>query len=124
MRLHQLIGAGTVLDPASVARCMRAGVQFIVSSGLNPTVVAAARSRGILVIVSALPPTKITAAWDAGSNLVKILPCDALGGAKYVKSISKTALVSGHLAPISAAAAKYVEAARKGPNCLDAMMQC
>lgn len=82
-----LVGAGTVLDAASAERCIDAGARFIVSPGLNLQVIEAARSRGVLVMAGALTPTEIMAAWEAGSDFVKIFPCDAVGGAKYIKSL-------------------------------------
>ena len=82
-----LVGAGTVLDGPTAARCIEAGARFIVSPGLNLQVIEAARSGGVLVMAGALTPTEIMAAWEAGSDFVKIFPCDAVGGAKYIKSL-------------------------------------
>ncbi|MGH9738172.1 MAG: bifunctional 4-hydroxy-2-oxoglutarate aldolase/2-dehydro-3-deoxy-phosphogluconate aldolase [Candidatus Acidiferrales bacterium] len=82
-----LVGAGTVLDAATAGRCVDAGAQFVVSPGLNLNVVAAVRARGILMMAGALTPSEIMAAWEAGSDVIKIFPCDAVGGARYVKSI-------------------------------------
>jgi 2-dehydro-3-deoxyphosphogluconate aldolase/(4S)-4-hydroxy-2-oxoglutarate aldolase len=82
-----LVGAGTVLDGPTAVRCIDAGARFIVSPGLNMQVIEAARSRGVLVMAGALTPTEILAAWEAGSDFVKIFPCDAVGGAKYIKAL-------------------------------------
>jgi 2-dehydro-3-deoxyphosphogluconate aldolase / (4S)-4-hydroxy-2-oxoglutarate aldolase len=82
-----LVGAGTVLNPAAAERCIDAGARFIVSPGLNLPVIEAAGSRGVLVMAGALTPTEIMSAWEAGSDFVKIFPCDAMGGAKYIKSL-------------------------------------
>jgi 2-dehydro-3-deoxyphosphogluconate aldolase / (4S)-4-hydroxy-2-oxoglutarate aldolase len=84
---EMLIGAGTVLDAPTVARCIDAGARFVVRPGLNLQVIQAACSRGVLVMAGALTPTEIMAAWEAGSDFVKIFPCDAVGGAKYIKSL-------------------------------------
>jgi 2-dehydro-3-deoxyphosphogluconate aldolase/(4S)-4-hydroxy-2-oxoglutarate aldolase len=35
----------------------------------------------------ALTPTEIVAAWEAGADAVKVFPCSALGGAKYIKAL-------------------------------------
>jgi 2-dehydro-3-deoxyphosphogluconate aldolase/(4S)-4-hydroxy-2-oxoglutarate aldolase len=32
-------------------------------------------------------PTEIYKAWQSGADCVKIFPCDAMGGAKYLKAI-------------------------------------
>lgn len=80
-----LIGAGTVLDARTAERCIDAGAEFIVSPGLDIATVKACNSRGVLVIAGALTPNEVIAAWNAGSDLVKIFPCDAVGGARYIK---------------------------------------
>lgn len=80
-----LVGAGTVLNAATAERCMDAGAQFIVSPGLDIATVKASKARGVLMIAGALTPNEVIAAWNAGSDLVKIFPCDAVGGARYIK---------------------------------------
>lgn len=77
------IGAGTVLDAESAARCLDAGAVFLVSPGFDLATVKFAREKGILMIPGALTPTEIIAAWNAGSDLVKVFPCGTVGGAKY-----------------------------------------
>jgi len=82
-----LIGAGTVLDVETARRCLDAGAQFLVSPGLNlPTVELAVREK-ILIMAGALTPTEVITAWNAGSDFVKIFPCDQVGGAKYIKAL-------------------------------------
>ena len=34
-----------------------------------------------------MTPTEVLTAWEAGADLVKIFPCDSLGGAKYLKAL-------------------------------------
>jgi 2-dehydro-3-deoxyphosphogluconate aldolase/(4S)-4-hydroxy-2-oxoglutarate aldolase len=34
-----------------------------------------------------LTPTEVLTAWNAGADCVKVFPCDALGGAKYLKTL-------------------------------------
>lgn len=82
-----LVGAGTVLNPESAKRCLEAGAQFIVSPGLNTSTVAFVNSQKILMIAGALTPTEIVAAWEGGSDVVKIFPCNAVGGPGYIKSL-------------------------------------
>jgi 2-dehydro-3-deoxyphosphogluconate aldolase/(4S)-4-hydroxy-2-oxoglutarate aldolase len=82
-----LVGAGTVLDAPSVAACAEAGASFIVSPGLDPAVVAAAHARGLAALPGALTPTEVMNAAAAGADLVKIFPCSAVGGAKYLRAL-------------------------------------
>ncbi|MBC8133059.1 MAG: bifunctional 4-hydroxy-2-oxoglutarate aldolase/2-dehydro-3-deoxy-phosphogluconate aldolase [Deltaproteobacteria bacterium] len=82
-----LIGAGTVLDAETVGVCVDAGADFIVSPGFDPGTVAAARARDVAVMPGALTPTEVIAAWKAGADMVKIFPCSAVGGAKYLRAL-------------------------------------
>jgi len=82
-----LIGAGTVLDPETAQRCLDAGAMFLVSPGFDRPTVTLARSRNVLMIAGALTPTEVITAWQAGSDLVKIFPCEMVGGAKYIKAL-------------------------------------
>jgi 2-dehydro-3-deoxyphosphogluconate aldolase/(4S)-4-hydroxy-2-oxoglutarate aldolase len=82
-----LIGAGSVLDPETARACMLAGAQFIVSPTLNFNTIAICRRYGIAVMPGALTPTEVLAAWEAGADIVKVFPCSAMGGAKYLKAL-------------------------------------
>ncbi len=82
-----LIGAGTVLDVHTARRCLEAGAQFLASPGLDPDTVKLARSQGTVIFAGALTPTEVIAAWKAGSDFVKVFPCNAVGGAKYIASL-------------------------------------
>ena len=84
---HILIGAGTVLDAAAAQRCVDAGAEFIVSPGFDLETVQLANRLGKLIMAGALTPTEVIAAWRAGSDFVKIFPCGALGGPKYIKAL-------------------------------------
>ena len=82
-----LIGAGTVLTQADAERCIDAGARFIVSPGFDERIVDVSRARGIAVMPGALTPTEVIKAWQAGASMVKIFPCSAMGGAKYLKAL-------------------------------------
>src|ERR1700682_187276 len=82
-----LVGAGTVLNTETARQCLDAGAQFLVSPGLNVDTVKLAAREGKLMMAGALTPTEIMAAWEAGSDFVKIFPCGQVGGAKYIKTL-------------------------------------
>ena len=82
-----LIGAGTVLDPETARACILAGAQFIVSPALNLKTIEICHRYSVPVIPGALTPTEVVTAWEAGADVVKVFPCSALGGAKYLKSL-------------------------------------
>ena len=82
-----LVGAGTVLDAQTAQQCIAAGADFIVSPGFDLATVQTARQIGTLIMAGALTPTEVIAAWKAGSDFVKIFPCGAVGGPKYIKAL-------------------------------------
>lgn len=82
-----LVGAGTVLDAETARACILAGAQFIVSPALDLRTIETCRKYGVPVLPGALTPTEIITAWQAGADVVKVFPCSAVGGAKYLKAI-------------------------------------
>ena len=86
-RRDVLVGAGTVLDPETAEACVLAGARFVVSPALNLETVHVCNRMGVVVAPGALTPTEVAAAHAAGGDVVKVFPCDALGGASYLKSL-------------------------------------
>ncbi len=82
-----LVGAGTVLDPETARSCLLAGAQFVVSPALDVRTIELCRRYSVPIIPGALTPTEIVTAWQAGADVVKVFPCSALGGAKYLKAL-------------------------------------
>lgn len=82
-----IVGAGTVLDAETARACILAGASFVVSPALNLETIELCRRYAIAVMPGALTPTEVVAAWQAGADVVKVFPCGALGGAKYLKSL-------------------------------------
>ncbi len=82
-----LVGAGTVLDPKTARDCIDAGARFVVSPAMNIATIEACREADVAVLPGALTPTEVVTAWNAGADLVKVFPANALGGASYIKSL-------------------------------------
>jgi len=82
-----LLGAGTVLDAETARTCMLAGAQFFVTPSLNARTIEIAKRYGKTIFPGALTPTEILTAWEAGADGIKVFPCNALGGPKYIKSL-------------------------------------
>jgi len=82
-----LLGAGTVLDPETARSCMLAGAQFFVTPSLNHKTIEMARRYSRPIFPGGLTPTEILTAWEAGADGVKVFPCSAVGGAKYIKAV-------------------------------------
>lgn len=81
-----LIGSGTVLDGDTARQTMEAGAQFVVGPIFNPDVVKVVHEYDRVVIPGAFSPAEITAAWDAGADVVKIFPATVLGP-QYIKDV-------------------------------------
>ena len=82
-----ILGAGTVLDPETARACMLAGAQFFVTPSLNLKTIAMAKRYSKVIMPGALTPTEVLTAWEAGADAIKIFPCSAVGGAKYIKAL-------------------------------------
>ncbi len=74
-----LLGAGTVMDPAMVARVAAAGASFCVSPNFDPAVISAAQNHRLLAVPGVLSPTEVVAASRLGLRLLKLFPAGPLG---------------------------------------------
>jgi 2-dehydro-3-deoxyphosphogluconate aldolase/(4S)-4-hydroxy-2-oxoglutarate aldolase len=81
-----VLGAGTVLDPATARIAMLSGAHYIVAPNVNPKVIEICRRYSKPVMPGALTPTEVIAAWEAGADIVKVFPSD-LTGPKYLKAL-------------------------------------
>ena len=108
-----VVGAGTVLDAETARACMLAGAQFVVGPSLDVATVEICRRYSVAVLPGALTPTEVVRAWQAGADVVKVFPCGALGGAKYLKSL-KAPLPQVEMIPTGgvslSTAAEFIEA--------------
>jgi 2-dehydro-3-deoxyphosphogluconate aldolase/(4S)-4-hydroxy-2-oxoglutarate aldolase len=82
-----VLGAGTVLDPETARACMLAGAQFFVTPSLNLATIEICKRYSKVIAPGALTPTEVVAAWQAGGDVIKIFPCSAVGGAKYIQAL-------------------------------------
>jgi 2-dehydro-3-deoxyphosphogluconate aldolase/(4S)-4-hydroxy-2-oxoglutarate aldolase len=82
-----VLGAGTVLDPETARICMLAGAEFFVTPALNLKTLEMAKRYSKIIMPGALTPTEVVTAWEAGADFVKVFPCGALGGPKYIKAL-------------------------------------
>jgi 2-dehydro-3-deoxyphosphogluconate aldolase/(4S)-4-hydroxy-2-oxoglutarate aldolase len=85
-----LVGAGTVLDAATVDRAIEAGAHFIVAPGFNPAVVAYAQARGASMVPGVVTPSEIEAALSLGLRVLKFFPAEASGGSGYLSAVRAT----------------------------------
>jgi len=86
-----IIGAGNINNSLAARQCMDAGAKFLATAALIPEVLELAIKEDVATVTGAFTPTEIVAAQNAGSDFVKVFPCDAAGGARYIRSV-RTAL--------------------------------
>jgi 2-dehydro-3-deoxyphosphogalactonate aldolase len=72
-----LVGAGTVLEPAEVARVQGAGGRLIVSPSTFAPVVAAAAAAGLVSLPGFFTPSEAFEALRAGAHGLKLFPAEA-----------------------------------------------
>jgi 2-dehydro-3-deoxyphosphogluconate aldolase/(4S)-4-hydroxy-2-oxoglutarate aldolase len=82
------VGAGNILNVETARRCLNEGAQFLTTDGFIGDVVELAIREGVVVFPGALTPTEVIAAWKSGADFVKVMPCDAVGGPSYIRSLT------------------------------------
>ena len=85
---QMLVGAGTVLTTQQVDEAVEAGAKFIVSPGLNPTVVKYCVSKNIPITPGCANPSDVEQALECGLEVVKFFPAEAAGGIAMIKAMS------------------------------------
>ena len=81
-----LFGAGSVLDPETARAAILAGGDFVVAPTLNVEVIRLCNRYGVPVMPGCYTPTEALTAWEAGADMIKLFPADALGP-KFVKAL-------------------------------------
>lgn len=83
-----LLGAGTVLTIDQVKRADKAGVEFIVTPGFNPTIVDYCIKNDITIIPGVNSPSFIEWGLERGLEVFKFFPAGASGGTAMLKAFS------------------------------------
>jgi 2-dehydro-3-deoxyphosphogalactonate aldolase len=73
-----VIGAGTVLDPADVARVKDGGGRLIVMPHSDVAVIRVAKAAGMWCLPGVSTPTEAFAAIAAGADAIKIFPAEVI----------------------------------------------
>lgn len=92
-----LVGAGTVLDAADVARLAEAGGRLMISPNVDLAVLSAAVAAGMVTMPGVFTPTEALAALSAGASGLKFFPASVLGpdGIKAISAILPRGTVIG-----------------------------
>lgn len=82
------VGAGTVLSPEDATRAKEAGAKFAVSPGLTSRLIDACADLELPLLPGTATATEVMRAADAGYDMVKFFPAEAIGGAPALKSLA------------------------------------
>jgi 2-dehydro-3-deoxyphosphogluconate aldolase/(4S)-4-hydroxy-2-oxoglutarate aldolase len=83
-----VVGAGTVLTPGQVTRCVEAGARFLVSPGWTETLLAAMTASGVPFLPGVSTASEVVALLERGVTEMKFFPAEAAGGTAYLKSLA------------------------------------
>lgn len=82
-----LVGAGTILDRASIDAAVASGAAFGLAPGFDPDVVAAAGAAGLFFSPGVMTPSELGAALRLGVRLLKFFPAGIAGGPAALEGI-------------------------------------
>ncbi|MFF4268436.1 bifunctional 4-hydroxy-2-oxoglutarate aldolase/2-dehydro-3-deoxy-phosphogluconate aldolase [Streptomyces sp. NPDC001536] len=83
-----VVGAGTVVTPEQVTRCVRAGARFLVSPGWTDVLLTAMRASGVPFLPGVSTVSEVVALLERGVREMKFFPAQAAGGTAYLKSLA------------------------------------
>jgi len=82
-----IVGAGTVLSPAQANTVLEKGAKFIVSPGLDESIVAIAQDNDVPVFPGVMTPSEVMKARNLGLDVVKFFPASIAGGIPALKAL-------------------------------------
>jgi len=83
-----ILGAGTVLRPEQVDQALEAGARYIVTPGFSAEVVRACQASSVPVFPGVATATEMQMALEAGIEVVKVFPAEAIGGLGMLKALA------------------------------------
>lgn len=82
-----MVGAGTLLESEQFQQAKMAGASFVVSPGLTPSLINAAKQTGLPYLPGAVTPCEIIAAREMGFHTLKFFPAEVSGGIAMLKAL-------------------------------------
>jgi 2-dehydro-3-deoxyphosphogluconate aldolase/(4S)-4-hydroxy-2-oxoglutarate aldolase len=83
-----VVGAGTVITPEQVTRCVDAGARFLVSPGWTDALLTAMRASGVPFLPGVSTTSEVVALLERGVREMKFFPAQAAGGTAYLASLA------------------------------------
>lgn len=81
------LGMGTICTLEDARCAIDSGAMFLVTPQFSREVVAHGVKHGVPVVAGGLTPTEVYDAWSAGASMVKVFPCGAMGGPRYIRDL-------------------------------------
>lgn len=110
-----LVGAGTVLDPATVDAAAAAGARFALAPGCSPATAQRAREIGLPFVPGVQTPSEVELALSLGCTTLKFFPAEAAGGVPMLEAIH---------APYKLTGVRFVPTGGVSPANLAAYLAC
>ena len=85
---EMIAGAGTVLSAAQARAAIDNGAQFIVSPGLDESVVALAKENHVPIYPGTMTPSEVQRAFNLALDTVKFFPASIAGGIPALKALA------------------------------------
>lgn len=82
-----VVGAGTLLSPADIARAVDAGARFGVAPGATDRLLDAAAEAGLPILPGAVTATEAMRLMERGVEIAKFFPAETSGGAAALKAL-------------------------------------
>jgi 2-dehydro-3-deoxyphosphogluconate aldolase / (4S)-4-hydroxy-2-oxoglutarate aldolase len=83
-----VVGAGTVRSVEQLAAAADAGATFVVSPGLDRTIVERCTDVGMPVMPGVATASELTGALSLGVSVVKLFPAEAIGGVGLIRALA------------------------------------
>ncbi|MBN2165178.1 MAG: bifunctional 4-hydroxy-2-oxoglutarate aldolase/2-dehydro-3-deoxy-phosphogluconate aldolase [Marinilabiliaceae bacterium] len=82
-----ILGAGSLVEPATTALYIQAGANFIVAPLLNEDMAKMCNRRGVAWSPGCGTISEISKAQELGAEIVKLFPASEIGGPSFVKAV-------------------------------------
>jgi 2-dehydro-3-deoxyphosphogluconate aldolase/(4S)-4-hydroxy-2-oxoglutarate aldolase len=101
------LGAGTIVDAPTAALYLAHGAEFIVGPSFSEAVARLCNRRRVPYLPGCATATEIADAEEIGVEIVKVFPCESVGGPTFVRAIlgpsPRTRILATGLAEVSPA---------------------
>jgi 2-dehydro-3-deoxyphosphogluconate aldolase/(4S)-4-hydroxy-2-oxoglutarate aldolase len=84
---RMIVGAGSIISPDMLRSAIDSGAQFIVTPGLSQDLLETCRNDDVLMLPGGLTPTEVQTIYRYGERIVKLFPCDFVGGPRHLRAL-------------------------------------